>query len=795
MESEKIQNLKSKLVELILRIDNETTISDKVLSAFLEYSPKNRNPFLQETLFKPLNQTQNVDCLTEFDLDNLMEISFGRLWQTGIGRKKILENPHFFAHRQCRLEQAKEKVLEKFKDLGREDLEKILNFVLHILKTTRNVMDFTEMIAENDELDMDLLGQIFGRTDILVAFGPIDSMILCQCENWNNVNEPFGVLNNFNEWKIRPSCRKIRRENVTLHIGSGYVVKSTDLCRRVRRSFKDSAYVEATVHRYLQNEYESSRYQFTGPCPFINKFLGCTQPENGKKIRIISETHIDFFDTLENKYSRNYGSCKQNFWSQMKSSDIPQSEWGQHTSPWEEFIAVPAIQSLLGLYYMHKMGIVHRDFKMENLVGNADGTEVKIIDFALCKMFGPECETARCSECVGTPGYMAPEVIACGEGSKARKSREMLSEFDGTYDGKAADVWSWGDMIICMLLFEDPFIALDNTDKIFRIVTSDSYMKPELRNTSKYNIRGRMGLKPTKKTWMVSDDLCDLLSIIFVPEKERATIDDILNHSWVQKHLEKFHDKLVQPLNFSIPLNINSNFNTYEEENCIILTTPPSLGCTLNKTCTTSASSIRDTYEIMQDAQQENKKMIKSVATFTRQDHCLNTRITSTNAAAAGATCSIRGGPATSSSRNSIMINKKKKFILQTVMIKVDEDSDEASMGGDEYEEMEESSEDINMEYVERGSSDLQNMVIKSASDSVVEREDLNIFPLVLDQHQQLGLLPLVMTISSSLGFSSSSPEVVEEEEIGGGDMEFYEEFVDLPDIHEESIAVVVEEK
>jgi hypothetical protein len=63
-----------------------------------------------------------------------------------------LENPHFFAHRQCRLEQAKEKVLEKFKDLGREDLEKILNFVLHILKTTRNVMDFTEMIAENDEV-------------------------------------------------------------------------------------------------------------------------------------------------------------------------------------------------------------------------------------------------------------------------------------------------------------------------------------------------------------------------------------------------------------------------------------------------------------------------------------------------------------------------------------------------------------------------------------------------------------------------------------------------------------------
>jgi len=791
MEPENLKNLKSKLGQIITRIDNETATFEQVFSAFLEYSPKNRNPFLQETLFKPLNQSQNTDHSCSIDLDSLMEISFGGLWNNKIGRKKILEAPHFFAQRQCRLEQAMEKVLGKFEELRRENLEKILNFVMHILKTARTVMDFTEAIAENDELDMEFLGQIFGRTDILVMLGPIDSMILCQCENWNNVNEPFGTLCNFNEWEIRKSCRRHRHENTTVYIGSGYVVKRTNLLAKVKKSFKDSAHVEATVHRFLQNEYESSRYQFTGPCSFINKFLGCTQPEDGNEVRIISETHIDFFDTFADKYKRNYGSCKQKFWSKMSSLNIPQSEWSQHMSPWEEFIAVPAIQSLLGLYYMHKMGVVHRDFKMENLVGNADGTEIKIIDFALCKMFGPECETARCSECVGTPAYMAPEVLACGEGTKARKSRQMLPEFDGTYDGRAADVWSWGDMVIGMLLFEDPFIALNNTDKIFRLVTSDSYMISELRDTSRFNIRQRMGLK--KKTWMVSDNLCDLLSNIFVPEKERATIDDILNHSWVQKHLEKFHDELVKPLNFSIPLEINSKFNTYEEENCIISTPVP--WCTLSKKSSYIIREDEDKGKIMQGVQVENTKIIKPVATFIRQDHCLNTRITNTNAAAAGATCVIRGGPASSSLfQNSIMEDKKKKFFLQTVMIKVDEDSEDVSMGGDdEDDEMEDSSGEISIEqiYVERGSSDSESMVIKSASDRVVEREDLNIFPLVLDQHQQLGILPLVMTISSSLGFDDDSLEVEEEEdEIGGGDMDFYEEYA--PDAHVEPISIIV---
>ena len=50
------------------------------------------------------------------------------------------------------------------------------------------------------------------------------------------------------------------------------------------------------------------------------------------------------------------------------------------------------------------------------------------------------------------------------------------------------------------------------------------------------------------------------------------------------------------------------------------------------------------------------------------------------------------------------MEDKKKKFFLQTVMIKVDEDSDDVIMG----DEMEESSEEISIEqiYVERGSSD-----------------------------------------------------------------------------------------
>jgi hypothetical protein len=92
-----------------------------------------------------------------------------------------------------------------------------------------------------------------------------------------------------------------------------------------------------------------------------------------------------------------------------------------------ELLVPTLIELASGLAAAHAAGIVHRDFKPENIVRCADG-RVKILDFGLARMPGGDPVTqlrlTQTGMAMGTPGYMAPEQLS---GQDAEASTDVFA--------------------------------------------------------------------------------------------------------------------------------------------------------------------------------------------------------------------------------------------------------------------------------------------------------------------------------------------------------------------------------
>jgi serine/threonine-protein kinase SRK2 len=98
-------------------------------------------------------------------------------------------------------------------------------------------------------------------------------------------------------------------------------------------------------------------------------------------------------------------------------------------------------QLIVATDYIHQMELANRDIKLENtLLDLSPKPLIKLCDFGYSKH--EKLQSAPGSR-VGTPAYLAPEVISTVKG--------------GTYDGKIADIWSCGVMLYVMLTGSYPF--------------------------------------------------------------------------------------------------------------------------------------------------------------------------------------------------------------------------------------------------------------------------------------------------------------------------------------------------
>ncbi|XP_066355766.1 calcium-dependent protein kinase 29-like [Miscanthus floridulus] len=146
--------------------------------------------------------------------------------------------------------------------------------------------------------------------------------------------------------------------------------------------------------------------------------------------------------------------------------------------------------------HCHQHGVMHRDLKPENFLyaNTSENSALKVIDFGLSVCFKPG---DRFSEIVGSPYYMAPEVLKRNYGQEV-------------------DIWSAGVILYILLCGVPPFWAETDEGIAQAIIRSNLDFQRE----------------PWAK---VSENAKDLVRKMLDPSPySRLTAQQVLEHPWIQ---------------------------------------------------------------------------------------------------------------------------------------------------------------------------------------------------------------------------------------------------------------------
>ncbi|KAI4795434.1 hypothetical protein KUCAC02_031418, partial [Chaenocephalus aceratus] len=119
----------------------------------------------------------------------------------------------------------------------------------------------------------------------------------------------------------------------------------------------------------------------------------------------------------------------------------------------EDWIAYISREILRGLAHLHAHHVIHRDIKGQNVL-LTENAEVKLVDFGVSAQL--DRTVGRRNTFIGTPYWMAPEVIACDENP------------DATYDYRS-DLWSVGITAIEMAEGAPPLCDMHPMRALFLI--------------------------------------------------------------------------------------------------------------------------------------------------------------------------------------------------------------------------------------------------------------------------------------------------------------------------------------
>lgn len=171
-------------------------------------------------------------------------------------------------------------------------------------------------------------------------------------------------------------------------------------------------------------------------------------------------------------------------------------------------IIYPCMQALS---YLHKLGIIHRDIKSENILLTASGT-VKLADFGLSINHREERPVTR----AGTLDMMAPEVLVCPEKSRPEENKERaMLEYTC-----AVDAWAVGIVAFELLVGHPPFEKESRSETYEHIMYRAPVMPPIVTEGARNFIASSL-VKAVSK---------------------RPSIEELLKHPWVNHHLGLLSD-------------------------------------------------------------------------------------------------------------------------------------------------------------------------------------------------------------------------------------------------------------
>lgn len=175
----------------------------------------------------------------------------------------------------------------------------------------------------------------------------------------------------------------------------------------------------------------------------------------------------------------------------------------------EREAAVLMRQMVSAVAYLHHQGIVHRDLKLENfLFVDRQGSELKLIDLGLSHRYlsptvqGGDADVQRMHSIVGTPYYIAPEIL--------NQAEDPLGGY-----GEQVDAWSLGVIGYMLLAGVPPFKGRRDHEVLAAVK------------------RGKFSLSGPRWEGISEDAKSFLRRLLVYNPAKRMTVEQALQHPWL----------------------------------------------------------------------------------------------------------------------------------------------------------------------------------------------------------------------------------------------------------------------